>query len=170
MSCATLVRCHDPFHPLRGREVVPLSGPGPLSACAPQTDQPFILLRNGQAVLRADWHQPVESGDLIAVVLLPQGGGGGSNPLKVVLALAVAVFAPYAAGAINTGLGLGFAAGSLQMTALTGMVGLGLNALVSAAIPTPKANSSTTAASIAANAAGRPACPVPHASAAIVRR
>ena len=50
MSYATLVRCHDPFHPLRGREIVPLAGLGPLSACAPQTDQPFIILRNGQEV------------------------------------------------------------------------------------------------------------------------
>ncbi len=152
MSYATLVRCHDPFHPLRGREVVPLSGPGPLSACAPQTDQPFILLRNGQAVLRADWQQPVESGDLIAVVLLPQGGGGGSNPLKVVLALALSVFAGPIGGAVNGAL---FAAESalafvLPNQVLGGLIGMGLNALVSAAIPTPKANSSTAAASIAA--------------------
>lgn len=152
MSYATLVKVCDPYHPLRGREIIPLAGPGPISACAPQTEQPFIILRNGQAVLRADWHQPVEANDLISVVLLPQGGGGGSNPLKIVLAIAVAVFAPQIGAWANTTL---FAANSglafvLSNQALGGIIGMGLNALVSAAIPSPKANQSTTAASIAA--------------------
>ena len=63
----------DPFHPMRNREVRRLDCAGPIRAIAPQTDQPFIILRNGEAVLRADWDQPVEAGDLLAVVLLPQG-------------------------------------------------------------------------------------------------
>jgi len=45
----------DPFHPLRHREVRALDCAGPIAALAPQTDQPFIILRNGEAVLRADW-------------------------------------------------------------------------------------------------------------------
>lgn len=149
MSYATLVRVHDPFHPLRGREIVPLIGPGPLSACAPQTDQPFIILRNGQAVLRADWHQPVERDDLIAVVLLPQGGGGGSNPLRAVLMIAVAIFAPHI-GSAMLGINGAAALGSVGVGIFNAAVGIGLNALVSALIPPPKANSSSTAASIAA--------------------
>lgn len=149
MSYATLVRCHDPFHPLRGREIVPLIGPGPLSACAPQTDQPFIILRNGQAVLRADWHQPVERDDLIAVVLLPQGGGGGSNPLRAVLMIAVAIFAPHI-GSAMLGINGAAALGSVGVGIFNAAVGIGLNALVSALIPPPKANRSSTAASIAA--------------------
>ncbi len=149
MSYATLVRCHDPFHPLRGREIVPLAGLGPLSACAPQTDQPFIILRNGQAVLRADWHQPVERDDLIAVVLLPQGGGGGSNPLRAVLMIAVAIFAPHI-GSAMLGINGAAALGSVGVGIFNAAVGIGLNALVSALIPPPKANSSSTAASIAA--------------------
>ena len=149
MNYATLIRCHDPFHPLRGREIVPLAGPGPLSACAPQTDQPFIILRNGQAVLRADWHQPVERDDLIAVVLLPQGGGGGSNPLRAVLMIAVAIFAPHI-GSAMLGINGAAALGSVGVGIFNAAVGIGLNALVSALIPPPKANSSSTAASIAA--------------------
>ena len=149
MNYATLIRCHDPFHPLRGREIVPLAGLGPLSACAPQTDQPFIILRNGQAVLRADWHQPVERDDLIAVVLLPQGGGGGSNPLRAVLMIAVAIFAPHI-GSAMLGINGAAALGSVGVGIFNAAVGIGLNALVSALIPPPKANSSSTAASIAA--------------------
>lgn len=153
MSYATLVKVTDPYHPLRGREIVALEGPWPLSACAPQTEQPFIILRNGQAVLRADWNQPVEADDLISVVLLPQGGGGGgSNPLKVVLSLAISAFAPEIGAFANTSLfaansGLAFA---LSNQALGSIIGFGLNALVSAVIQTPKANSSTTASAIAA--------------------
>jgi hypothetical protein len=36
----------------------------------------------------------VQDGDTVVFVTLPQGGGGGSNPLKMILTLAVAVFAP----------------------------------------------------------------------------
>ena len=61
---------------MRNREVRRLDCAGPIRAIAPQTDQPFIILRNGEAVLRADWDQPVEAGDLLAVVLLPQGAAG----------------------------------------------------------------------------------------------
>jgi len=140
LGYATLVKVPDPFHPLKGREIVPLMAAGPFSACAPKTEQPFIILRNGEAVLRADWCQMVSEGDLIAVVLLPQGGGGGgSNPLKIVLMLAVSIFAPYVA---TTFLG----AGGL----VSGAIGLAANALVSAIIPTPKANSSSQVSSIAA--------------------
>lgn len=152
MSYATLVKCSDPFHPLRGREIVELAAPGPISACAPKTDQPFIILRNGEVILRTDWCRPVEERDLISVVLLPQGGGGGSNPLKVVLQLALTFFAPEIGAWANTSL---FAAESslafaLSNSVLGSIIGMATMAVVSAAIPTPKANSATQASSIAA--------------------
>ncbi len=137
---AHVITVRDPFHPLRHREVRRLEAPGPIAALAPQTTQPFIILRNGQAVLRADWQQPVADGDLLAVVLLPQGGGKGSNPLKVILSVAMAVFAPGIGEAINlalfeAGSGLAFAASSSVLGAAVGMAG---SALINALIPPPK--------------------------------
>lgn len=153
MSYATLVRMTDPFHPMRGREIVQLAGPGPLAACAPKTDKPFIILRNGEAVLRADWQQPVERGDLIAVVLLPQGGGG-SNPLKIVLMIAVAIYAPEIAfGLFGEGTGAAameaFVSSTMGKIAIAGVNILG-SALINTIIPPPKPNSSAQMSSSAA--------------------
>ena len=77
MFKAQCVTVRDPFHPMRNREIRTLEAAGPISALAPDTKQPFIILRTGQAVLRKDWDKPVSDGDLLAVVLLPQGGGEG---------------------------------------------------------------------------------------------
>ncbi len=142
MFNATAVYVRDPFHPMSSREVRHLPFPGPLSALAPETRQPFILLRNGEAVLRADWNQPVEEGDVIAVVMLPQGGGGGggSNPLKTVLMLAVTVFAPGIGNAIAGTWGnfLGIQ-GITWSSVIGGAVGMLGSALVNALIPNPPA-------------------------------
>ena len=100
MFKAQCVTVRDPFHPAKSREIRTLDCAGPISALAPETKQPFIILRNGQAVLRADWDQPVADGDLMAVVLLPQGGDdGGSDVLRIVLMIVVLVVAWYYAPA-----------------------------------------------------------------------
>lgn len=137
---AHVITVRDPFHPLRNRTVRRLEAAGPIAALAPQTDQPFIILRNGEAVLRADWQQPVQQGDLLAVVLLPQGGGKGSNPLKIILSVAMSVFAPGIGEMINlalfeAGSGLAFAVSNGVLGAAVGMAG---SALVNALIPSPK--------------------------------
>lgn len=64
-----------------------------LRALAPKTSQPFICLVNGDAVLRRDWSYRVKRADTVQFILLPQGGGGGSNPLRIVLMIAVMYFA-----------------------------------------------------------------------------
>ena len=132
MTYATLIKVHDPYHPMKGREIAHLSCAGPISACAPDTDKPFIIMRNGETVLKKDWAQPVERDDLIAVVMLPKGGGGGSNPLKTILMLSVAYFTPYIADKAALAIMGGAASvGGLGVTAWSGI----MSGIVSASGP-----------------------------------
>lgn len=148
---AHVVTVHDPFYPQRNRELKTLPGPGPIGAIAPQTDRPFIILRNGEAVLRQDWGAAIEAGDVIVVAMLPQGGGGGggSNPVRVVLALAVAMYAPqFAAGMLGTetaAIGLSAIGMSSQTFVALATAGIGLagSVLINAMIPPPKPAGST---------------------------
>lgn len=135
MFKAQCVTVRDPFHPMRNREIRTLEAAGPISALAPDTKQPFIILRNGQAVLRKDWDQPVSDGDLLAVVLLPQGGGdGGSDVGRVLMMIVVAIAAYYTGGAVGTAYGAGWGAAA---QAAVGMVGA---VLVNAMMPPPSAS------------------------------
>lgn len=139
MFKAQCVTVRDPFHPAKSREIRTLDCAGPISALAPETKQPFIILRNGQAVLRADWDQPVADGDLMAVVLLPQGGDdGGSDVLRIVLMIVVLVVAWYYAPALAGAFG-GTSTGAVAAAqAAIGIVGM---ALVNAILPPPGASS-----------------------------
>ena len=141
MNKAMLVVVRNPFHPALGREQRDIAVGQTLDALAPQGDKPFIILRNGQAVLRKDWHAPVERDDLIAILFLPQGGGGGgSNPLKIVLSVALMVIAPQiGAAAMNTAWAAeavlasgGFITGSMISMAVSGAVSFVGNALINA--------------------------------------
>ncbi|MGL6245653.1 host specificity factor TipJ family phage tail protein [Pseudomonas sp.] len=132
MFSATCVTVRDPFHPLRHREVAELTAPAPIRSLAPATDKPFIILRNGEAVLRADWDQPINNADLLAVVLLPQGGDGGSDVMRVILMIVVAVVSIYTGMPVASG-GLGWGAAA---QAAVGIVGA---ALVNAMLPPPSA-------------------------------
>lgn len=147
---AVLVKVNNPFAPYRDREVRALACAGPIAALAPRTQRPFIIQRNGVSVLRRDWQQPVERGDIITVIMLPQGGdGGGSQVLKVVLMIVVIYFAPYLSGWINGALGMGLGVGG--MTVLEGAVVVAGSMLVNALIPPPKPPTPMQAASLAAS-------------------
>ena len=150
---AHVVTVRDPWHPTRSRSVRLLAGTGPLAALAPETSQPFIILRNGEAVLRADWQQPVADGDLIAVVLLPQGGGGGSNPLKIILSIAVSMMAPGIGTALASAMEVTSTLGIALIKAAVGFVG---SALVNAIIPSPKPPSPNGGAANASYEAASP--------------
>ena len=142
----------NPFHPLQGREQREIPAGPPLAFCAPKTDKPFILLRNGQAVLRKDWQIPIGANDLIAVVYLPRGGGGGSNPLKLVLMIAVAVYAPQlATSMLGSELAATAVIGSITVGQIA-TIGISMvgNALINAAFGTPTTTSSLKTASLAA--------------------
>lgn len=147
---AHCVTVRDPFHPATRREVREIRGAGPIRALAPRTDRPFIILRNGEAILRADWDAPVRDGDLIAVVVLPQGGGGGSNPLRMILLLAVTMWAPYAGQWIAGQMGATLATGSLSLAAVNAVSVMVGTSLVNALIPPPKPPTPHQAAALAA--------------------
>jgi hypothetical protein len=135
---ALCVTTHDPFHPLRHREVRAIGRRQRIRALAPKTDLPYIAVLNGAPLLRAGWRRKLRDGDTLVFVCLPRssGKGGGKNPLKLILSIALMVVAPYVAGFIQTG----------SLVAATGMIGTALTVgvslvgsmLINALIPPPK--------------------------------
>lgn len=147
---AVCVTALDPFRPLEHRTVQAIGRRRRIRALAPKTDKPFIALLNGRAVLRKAWGRKLRDGDTLAFVILPQGGGGGSNPMRMILMLAVAFFAPYAASFMFQGAVLGGTMGSFGLSMATAAVGLAGSMLVNALIPPPKPPSAQIASDIAA--------------------
>lgn len=104
-------------------------------------NRPTYCRHNGRPVLRADWSKTIiRAGDVVTFQALPVieggggGGGGGSNPLPIILAVAIMVAAPYLAG-LAAGVALGTTAaaaaasiGTLGMSLITAGVGLALSA------------------------------------------
>lgn len=149
---ALCVTVRDPFRPLEHRTVQSIGRRRRIRALAPKTDQPFIALLNGRAVLRREWGRKLRDGDTLAFMVLPQGGGGGggSNPLRAVLMIAVAIVAPYAASALFQGAVLGGTMGSFGLSMATAAIGLAGSMLINALIPPPKPPAAMAAADIAA--------------------
>jgi hypothetical protein len=138
MFNAHCITVRDPFHPMRHRELRELSGPAPIRALAPVTSQPFIIIRNGEAVLRADWDQPVAHGDQLAVVMLPQGGD--DSDIGQILAMIVVMVVAFYTGVYVGGAEWGGAVAGQVASAAVGIVG---SALVNAMFGPPKASGNT---------------------------
>ncbi len=146
---AHLVVVHDPFHPARGREVRQVDAMLPVRRLLPETGGlPYVVRLNDQWLLRRDWDRRVADGDILVVCKLPRGGGG-SNPLRVVLMLAVAIAAPMFAPEIGAMAG-GWFATEAGVSAITAGITLAGSALVNALIPPPKPPTPNQMASIAA--------------------
>jgi len=143
---AALIVNHDPFHPGLYREFRLVEQPTPLRDLAPQTEQAFIMLVNGQAVLRKDWDLEIIDGDVVNAILLPAGGGGGGkNPLSIVLMIAIAAFAPY------VGAYASLMSGS-ELIGTIAQVGFGLVGamLINSMVPPPKPPTPQQAQALAA--------------------
>ena len=94
---------------------------------------PVICFVNGVAKLRKDWSSSLSSQDVVSFVALPLGGGGGgSNPIKAVLTVALIVATVYTGGAVGAAYGAvwgGVAAAGVSMAG---------GILINTFVPTPK--------------------------------
>lgn len=139
---ASVITVTNPFNPASGREFKQYRRPRRLDKIAPKTELPFICVLNGVPLMKDEYRRTIKHGDVAVFVCYPQGGGGGSNPLKIVLMVALSVYAPHAAVGI-----FGEAAGAVG--ALTtfgkfaaGAIGFVGTMLINAAFPGPGVPSS----------------------------
>lgn len=138
---ATLVIARDPFRPAYRRETRCITRRRRIRSLAPRTRLPVICLLNGRPLLRAAWRMRLRDGDVVVFATLPQGGGGGSNPMRVVAMLAVMVLAPYAATQIAYaafGLGVTGQAYAAVYWGARALVTVGGMALVNTLLPPPR--------------------------------
>jgi hypothetical protein len=150
---ATVIYANNPFDPARDRKQVQVHRHSSLQKLAPKTQSPFVCIVNGAPVLRANagWQRTVDDGDVVAFITLPQGGGGGSNPMRIILMVGLAVFAPQLGIASMGKLAAVEAFGGISYGALAGgLIGFAGTALINALIPPPKMSSTASAQNSAA--------------------
>ena len=130
--------------------------PCSIQSLAPEWNIPFVAFLNGEVILRAEWDAMLNSGQsllFIDVNAIPQGGGGGgSNPLQMVLMIAVMIYAPQFAFSMFGAEGAtaaAFAVSGIGIATTMGITMVGM-ALISAIIPPPQPTSPQTAAALAA--------------------
>ncbi len=138
----TVVMLKNPFRPERDREAVAVAEPLSIRAWLDTRGVadfgcPTICLRNAEPVLRERWQDTlIADGNLVVFVPLPQGGGGGGkNPLRTVLMIAVMVAALTIPGAQW---GLALEAGTFAHTLATVGITVVGTALVNVLLPPPK--------------------------------
>lgn len=139
----------NPWNPHGSRELFPATMEMTLADIEVESDCPYIILADGEAILRSDWNTLVADYQHVVVVTLPQGGDG-SNPLQAVLMLVVIVASIYTGGAAAALYGgatttAGAMAGALASSAVM-MVG---SMVVNAVVPPPTATTAQQAASLA---------------------
>lgn len=94
---ATVITVTNPFNPHQDKIVNQFEETVNLQTLMPKTELPYVCVLNGEAILKAEYDYQLKNHDVAVFVTLPQGGGGGSNPLKIVLMVALSIAAPYAA-------------------------------------------------------------------------
>ena len=106
---------------------------------APVTSHPVVCSIDGQYISRAQWNLRVRPGAIVVFQVVPLGGGG-SNPLRMILQLALVIGVAMLVG--PAGLGL---TGMTAQLASAGFMLLG-SLLINALVPLPKSNSGDSAA------------------------
>lgn len=110
-----------------------------------------VVFINGYKINKCVWYKVrPKPGTLVNIKVVPQGGGGGKNPLSTILALAVFVAAPYLAASIAPSLAAGATAGTLTIGQSLAFAGLkaGITVVgmmaVNAIAPPPKQRATPT--------------------------
>lgn len=147
---ATLNICRNPFHPTLDREQKPIQRKVKINTLVHKhgidLTKPVLCYYNGAPILRAKWGKTlVCDGDVVSFVYLPQGGGG-SNPLRLILTIGMMAFAPYLSATLGSAMGITSAIGTQLLTSAIGMLG---NVLINALIPPPKVPNSHRQAQLA---------------------
>lgn len=147
---ATLNICRNPFHPTLDREQKPIQRKVKINTLVQKHSidltKPVLCYYNGAPILRAKWGKTlVCDGDVVSFVYLPQGGGG-SNPLRLILTIGMMAFAPYLSATLGSAMGITSAIGTQLLTSAIGMLG---NVLINALIPPPKVPNSHRQAQLA---------------------
>lgn len=133
---AVVVTAKNPYHPALDREVKPVRRRVRIAKLAPVTDRPFICLYNGSPLLRDQWDTTFTADKAVIVfAFIPQGGGnGGSDPLRIVLTIAIVVAAAYT-GQAAFGAAGAFGTSSVGAAVVTGVVSMGGTMLMNAVLP-----------------------------------
>jgi len=141
---ATVITVKNPFNPTQHREVAQYHRPRRLDKLAPKTMLPYICVLNGVPLLKDEYKVKLKHRDIAVFVTMPQGGGD-SNPLKIVLMVALAVVAPQIgfgiASSFGTSIGA-FASTSALGSFIGGAIGFLGNQLISAAFSSSNQTSS----------------------------
>lgn len=116
-------------------------------------NQTFYASLNDRLLTADEWETVCPSpGDVLSVKAAVHGGGGGSNPVKIVAMIAIAIVAPQIAGAMlgteAAAVGLSAIGMSSQMfvTIAGAAISLAGNTLINALMPAPRASLSNSAA------------------------
>ena len=134
---ATVIYSNNPFHPARDRKIAHVNRKKSIAKLAPKTSAPFICLLNGKPLLRKDngWKRTVNDKDVVCFITVVQGGGGGSNPLKLILSITIA-YLSFQYGGFIAGNVFGTAT-ELGIQLTTAGLSLAGNALVNALVRDP---------------------------------
>lgn len=143
---AKVVLCRNPFRPQAERDLVSVRAGTRIDTMLRQQSlvkgrasrlqrlSTFVVQVNGTYLLADQWARRIRNEDVVVVSLLPGDGGGGSNPLRMVLQIALIAAAVYTGGV--AALAWGAAAGAI----VSAGVMLAGTLLLNLAFPPPKPN------------------------------
>lgn len=138
---ATLIKLDNPFRPQIDRQASALVPGRRIRTILKQHEYirdgkrqgAFVVVLNGQPILEKQWGRVVRDADILTVSRLPRGGGG-SNPLQIVLMVALVAASIFIPGMQ----GIGLTMGTWQFAAASAAIMLGGTMMLNMMFPPPK--------------------------------